>query len=69
MLGLLFLVALVSYGLACVGWLTDLTGVVMACDKASFLGLVRTLVVAIIANQGVYSLSPNTKAVQAAKEG
>jgi hypothetical protein len=67
MLLLLVVVAGVSYGLACAGWLTDLTGIVMACDKASFLGLVRTLVVAIIANQGVYSLSPNTAAVRNAK--
>jgi len=67
MLLLMVVVAGVSYGLACAGWLADLTGIVMACDKASFLGLVKTLVVAIIANQGVYSLSPNTAKVREAK--
>ena len=67
MLGLIVVVAGASYGLACWGILADLTGLGLTCDKAGLLGLVRAVVVAIIANQGVYAISPNTQAVRAAK--
>ena len=73
MLVLLVVVAGASYGLACAGFLTDLFGVALTCDKAGLLGLVRALIFAIMANQGVYQLTPKaadvrfTKAVRAGK--
>lgn len=67
MLGLLLLVAGLAYGLACWGMLVDLTGIGLTCDRAGLLGLIRILVVAIIANQAVYSISPRAPAVQEAK--
>jgi hypothetical protein len=67
MLGLLALIAGVSYGLACWGVLADLTGIELTCDKTGLFELLRVFVMAIIANQGIYSLSPQTEAVREVK--
>lgn len=67
MLGLVVIVAAAAYGLACAGVLADLTGIPLACDQAGLLGLFRAVVVAIVANQSVYSVSPNTAGVREAK--
>jgi len=57
MLGLLVLATGAVFGLACAGWGAEL-GLDLACDYHGLLGLVQQLVLAIIANQGVYALSP-----------
>lgn len=67
MLGLLVLVAAASYGLACAGVLVELFGVELTCDKAGMLGLVRALIFAIMANQGVYQLTPKAADVRLVK--
>ena len=67
MLGLLFVVAAASYGLACAGILTDLFGVALTCDKAGMLGLIRALIFAIMANQGIYQLTPKVADVRLVK--
>jgi len=68
MLGLLLVVAVCAFGLACAGVLTDLFGIMITCDKAGAIGLVQAFVLAAIANQATYTLTPQTKAVKAAKE-
>ena len=67
MLGLLIIVAAGSYGLACAGILTELFGVALACDKSGLLGLIRALVFAVMANQGVYQLTPKAADVRLVK--
>jgi len=67
MLGLLVLVAIVVYALACWQLLEDLTGIILTCDRSGLIGMIRILVVAIIANQSVYSISLRTEAVRTAK--
>ena len=57
MLGLLVLVAGAVYGLACAGWGTA-WGVAVTCDQAGLQALVTSLLLAIVANQGVYSITP-----------
>ncbi|MBW1994511.1 MAG: hypothetical protein JRI77_08680 [Deltaproteobacteria bacterium] len=66
MLGLLVVTG-VTFGLACAGVLYDLFGMAVTCDQAGALGLVRALIFAIVANQGVYKLSPQVQAVREIK--
>ncbi len=54
---LLVLASLAVFGLSCAGWGSDL-GVVVACDQAGALGLVKILGIAMIANQATYLISP-----------
>jgi len=54
MLGALAVTAGGAYGLACLG----LFGVGITCDMAGALGLVELFIVAAIANQSAYALSP-----------
>jgi hypothetical protein len=68
MLGLLFVIAVGAFGLSCAGVLTDLFGIAITCDKAGAIGLIQAFVLAVIANQGVYAITPQTAAVKAAKE-
>lgn len=56
MLGLVVLTAGVVYGLACADLAGEL-GLAVACDKAGAVSLVRAVILAMIANQGVYSLT------------
>jgi L-cystine uptake protein TcyP (sodium:dicarboxylate symporter family) len=63
MLGLLVVVAVASFGLACLGWGASL-GINLACTVDGGLGLVVQLILAILANQGVYSISPQRKDVK-----
>ena len=67
MLGLMGLVALSTYGLACAGILSDLFEVALTCDKIGILGLVKAFIFAIMANQGIYKLTPQMADVQLAK--
>lgn len=64
MLGLIILSAGAVYGLACLGWGTEL-GITLSCDQTGLFGLLRQVVLAIIANQGIYAISPQrTKSAQ-----
>lgn len=63
MLGLLALVAGGVYGISCSGWWVAVT-----CDQAGIKQLVEAFIAAIIANQSVYSITPQTPAVRTAKE-
>ena len=57
MFGLLVLVTGAVYGLSCAGWSGEI-GLLVTCDKAGLSGLLRALVMAIVANQGVYAITP-----------
>jgi len=66
MLGLLLLTAGAVYGIACLGWGGDL-GVALTCDKQGLVELVRAFVLAMIANQAAYQISPEANKVRAVK--
>jgi len=68
MLGMMVVVALATYGLACAGILSDLFGLDMTCDKIGILGLVKALIFAIMANQGIYGLTPRAADVTTVRE-
>ena len=57
MLGLIILSAGVVFGLSCLGWGSSF-GIQLSCDQPGLFGLIRQVVLAIIANQGVYAISP-----------
>jgi hypothetical protein len=57
MLGLLALVSLAAFGLSCAGISTAL-GLVLTCDQAGALTLLRTFVAAVVTNQAAYAISP-----------
>jgi len=59
MLGLIGLSAGVIFGLSCLGWGSEF-GITLSCDQAGLFGLVRQVVLAVIANQGIYAISPHT---------
>lgn len=63
MAGLLLVVAATLFGLSCGAILQ--TG--LTCDRLGVIQLVYMFVLAIVANQGVFQLTPQTKAVKAAK--
>jgi hypothetical protein len=58
MLGLITLSASAVYGLACLDWGVEL-GITVTCDQSGLFGLLRQAVLAIIANQGIYAISPH----------
>ncbi len=69
MLGLLVLIAAAAMGLACAdpeG--AKIMGIVLVCSRTGFWEFGRILILAIIANQGVFLISPEAKAVAKAKE-
>jgi hypothetical protein len=68
MLGLLVAAAGASFGLACLGWGTAL-GITLACDQSGLLGLVRQTILAVIANQSVYAISPRPSGSSQAERG
>jgi hypothetical protein len=57
MLGLLLLVSVSIYGFSCLGWAAD-WGISITCSKTGLQTLIKQTVLAIIANQSIYSLSP-----------
>lgn len=57
MLALLVLVAAGAFGLACSGW-GSAVGLALTCDQSGAAGLVRALVLAIVANQSTHAISP-----------
>jgi len=60
MLGMLVLVALAVYGLACFGWGQDWR-VFLTCDRSGLSELIKQLIIAIVANQGIYAISPQVR--------
>jgi len=62
MAGLLLAVALAAFGLSCANVLST-----VICDQPGALGLVSAFISALIANQGAYLLSPETKSVRQAR--
>ncbi len=60
MLGLIILTSLSVFGIACLGWGLD-WGVSLSCNRSGFLGLLEQVIIAIIANQGVYAISPRSR--------
>ena len=67
MLGLLVVVAVGAFGLACTGYGANFN-IATVCDVQGALGLGGSLLLAIIANQAVYAVSPKTPAVQEARK-
>jgi len=65
MLGLLAIAAIGIFGVGCLGWFNEY--VATTCDTAGAVGLIKILVLAVIANQSTYLVSPETKKVGAAK--
>jgi hypothetical protein len=57
MLGLLALTSLAAFGLSCTPWAHGL-GIPLACSQEGALGLLRTFVLAVVANQSTYLISP-----------
>ena len=58
MLVLLVITACIVYGLSCLGWVSE-WGISLSCDRSGLLGLIEQLVIAIIANQSIYAISPH----------
>lgn len=64
MLAVLIIVTGGVFGLGCAGILD----IGLACDKGGVIALVRLLIVALIANQSTYLISPQTDDVVIAKQ-
>ena len=60
MLVLILLAGGAVFGLGCLGWGAEF-GINLTCDQAGFLGLVQQIMVAIIANQSIYAISPHQR--------
>jgi hypothetical protein len=45
-------------GIACLGWASEF-GITLTCDQTGFVVLLRQVMLAIIANQSIYSISPH----------
>lgn len=67
MLGLLLIISLGAFGLACAGMLYQLFGIEITCDQAGGMELATAFFAALIANQATFLASPQTKKVKAAK--
>ena len=59
MLALLAIVAGGSYALACAGVGQDL-GVAVTCDKSGAVELLKVFILAVMANQTIYTISPKS---------
>jgi len=58
MTGALAVIAIAVYGLACSGYLDKVwPGAVVACNEEGLIDLVKTFVIAVGVNQGVYRLA------------
>ena len=57
MLALIILSGCIVYGLACLDWALE-WGITLSCDQKGLLGLAEQIVIAIIANQSIYAISP-----------
>ncbi len=63
MAGMLLLVSVAVFGLSCAG-LGGEIGIQLECSKEGVIGLVKTFILAIVANQGAYALTPQPQAVK-----
>ena len=63
MAGMLLLVSAAVFGLSCAG-LGGEIGIQLECSKEGVIGLVKTFILAIVANQGAYALTPQPQAVK-----
>lgn len=68
MLALLLLSAAGLFGLACAGVLQELAGVQVTCDRSGLVGLIQAFVMAVIANQSTYAITPPASAVTDTKK-
>ena len=66
MLALLFLTGLSVVGIACAGFGASL-GITVTCDQAGFVGVLKAFVLAMIANQAAYAVTPLPASVKALK--
>lgn len=66
MLGLLIVVAAAVYGLSCTTFAADI-GIQVTCDQPGLVQMVTVLILAVISNQSVYTVSPQLPAVREAK--
>jgi hypothetical protein len=57
MLALLVCSACIIYGLSCLGWAAE-WGIPLVCDRSGLIGLIEQLILAIIANQSIYAITP-----------
>ncbi len=57
MAGLTLLVAAAAYGLACAG-LGEQFGIAVVCDQSGAIALIQAWVMALVANQAAYSVTP-----------
>lgn len=57
MLAIIIVTGCIVYGLACLEWASE-WGITLSCDQTGLLGLVEQIVIAIIANQSIYAISP-----------
>jgi len=60
MLGLLALVSAGAFGIACAGWGAE-WGLTLTCDQAGAWGLLKAFLLAVIANQATYQISPRRR--------
>jgi hypothetical protein len=72
MLGLLVLVACGAFGLTCLEWGVYFglggAGSSLACDAPGAAGLLRVLILAVLANQAAYLISPNVRSARALRK-
>lgn len=66
MLGLMALVSLGAYGIACAGLAVDF-GIAVECTQSGAIHLAQALFVAVAFNQGTNTIVPKPKAVKEAK--
>lgn len=66
MLGLLALVAALTFGLSCTKY-GAMIGIPFECTDAGAIELIKILAAAVIANQATFSITPQTQGVKAAK--
>ena len=66
MLGMLALVAGVTFGLTCTKY-GAMIGIPLTCDETGAIELVRILIAAAVANQAMYKLTPQRQEVKDAK--
>lgn len=58
MLAFLLLAASIVYGLSCLGWAAEWQ-INLTCDQHGLMALIEQTVIAIIANQSIYAISPH----------
>lgn len=66
MAGVLLVTSAAIFGLVCAGLAGDF-GLTLTCDKQTIIGLIKTFVLALIANQTTYAITPQTTAVKKLK--